>query len=60
VLERVVHELGAAGQPDLLLDVGAVGFDRSHAQIEMPGDLRVRVTEGDQAQDLDLALGQAG
>src|SRR3954454_736687 len=58
VLERVVHELGAGGQPDLLLDVRAVRLDRAHAQVQLPGDLRVRVAEGDQPEDLDLALGQ--
>src|SRR5215208_2509831 len=54
VLERVVHELGAAGQPDLLLDVGPVRLDCAHAQVELARDLGVRVAERDQAEDLDF------
>jgi hypothetical protein len=58
VLERVLDQLGSAGSADLLLDVRAVGLDRTHAQIQLTGDLAVRVAERDQAQDLDLTLGQ--
>ena len=53
-----MHELGAAGAPDLLLDVRAVRLDRAHAQVELPGDLGVGVAERDLPQDLDLALGE--
>ena len=33
-------------------------LDRADAQVQLPGDLLVRVAERDQAQDLPLALGQ--
>ena len=63
-LERVAHEVRARGEPELLLDVRAVRLDRAHREEELPGDLRVRVAERDQAQHLDLALrevvGRAG
>lgn len=55
-LERVPHELRARVQPQLLLDVGAVGLNRSHRQVELTRDLGVRVPQGDQAQNVDLAL----
>src|SRR3954454_8642896 len=58
VLERVLHQLGARRAADLLLDVRAVRLDRAHAQVEPARDLRVRVAERDQPQNLDLALGQ--
>ena len=48
----------AMPRPQLLLDVGAVGLDRPHRQIQLLGDLGVRVSEGDHPQHLDLALGQ--
>ena len=59
VIERIVHELGARPQPQLLLDVRAVGLDRAHRQIQLGGDLGVGVAEADHPQDVDLALGQA-
>ena len=57
-LDRVADELGAGGHRQLLLDVRAVGLDGAHAQIELLGDLVVGVAEGDQAEDLQLALGE--
>ena len=58
VVERVADELGPGAAAELLLDVRAVGLHRAHAQVELPGDLRVGVAERDQPQDLQLALGQ--
>ena len=58
VVERVAHELGARGAAELLLDVRAVGLDGAHGEVQLCGDLRVRVAERDQPQHLDLALAQ--
>src|SRR4051794_12179163 len=58
VFERVVDELGPAGEPQLLLDVGAVGLDGPHREVELLADLGVCVPEGDQPQYLSLALRQ--
>src|SRR4051794_4200524 len=57
-LERVTHQLGARGQPQLLLDVRAVRLDGAHGEVQLLADLGVRVSERDQAQDVDLARGQ--
>ena len=57
-LERVADQLGALGEVKLLLDVGAVGLDGPHADEELLGDLAVGVAEGDEAQDLELAIGE--
>ena len=35
VVERVAHELGAGGAPELLLDVRAVGLDRAHREEQL-------------------------
>src|SRR5438309_1177203 len=58
VRERVAHELGARLEPELLLDVLAMCLDRPDRQVELIGDLTVRVAEGDASQDVDLTLGQ--
>jgi hypothetical protein len=58
VLERVAHELGAAGEPDLLLDVRAMRLDRADRQVQLAADLRVRVAQRDELEDLELALGE--
>ena len=58
MFEGVAHELGAGGAAQLLLDVRAVGLDGPHAEEQLLGDLRVRVAERDEPQDVDLALGQ--
>jgi signal transduction histidine kinase len=58
VLERVAHELGAAGAAQLVLDVRPVRLHRAHAEVELLGDLGVRVAQRDEPQDGDLALGQ--
>src|SRR5215211_4593484 len=55
-LERVAHELGAGRDPELLHDVGPVRLDRAHREVELTRDLLVRVTEGEQTEDLVLAL----
>ena len=34
-------------------------LDRPYAEEELPGDLGVGVAEGDEPEDVDLALGQA-
>ena len=58
VVQRVAHELGAGGAVELLLDVGAMRLDGTHREEELLGDLGVGVAQGDEPQDLDLALGE--
>ena len=55
-LQRVADELGAGGEPELLLDVRAMRLDGAHRQEQLLGDLGVGVSERDQPQHLDLAL----
>ena len=57
-VDRVADELRAGRHRELLLDVGAVRLDRAHAQVELLGDLVVGVSERDQPQHLELALGE--
>src|SRR5689334_14400516 len=58
VLEGVAHQVGACLQAQLAQDVAAVRLDGADAQVQLPGDLLVRVAERDQPQDLALAVGQ--
>ena len=58
MVERVAHQLRARRPARLALDVRAVRLDRAHAEVELLADLGVRVAERDQAQDLELALGE--
>ena len=58
LVERVAHELGAARQPELLHDVGAVRLGRAHRDVELLRDLLVRVPEREQPQHLALAIRQ--
>src|SRR5688572_22587105 len=55
VLEGVLDELGAARSAQLLLDVGPVGLDGPHGEVELAGDLGVGVAERDAAQHVALA-----
>ena len=55
----VVDQFGSGAVTELLLDPGAVGFDRAEADAAEAGDFGVGVTEGEQAQDL-LLLGREG
>src|SRR5688572_33331749 len=57
-LDRVANQLRSAREPELLLDVCAVRLDGADAEIEPLGDLVVRMAQGDQAQDLHLAVGE--
>ncbi len=58
MLERVADQLGAAGEAQLLLDVGAVALHRADADVEPLGDLGIGVAQRDQAQDVALAVAQ--
>jgi two-component system response regulator NreC len=55
--ERELHQRGAVGQSQLLLDVRAVGLHRAHRDVEALADLRVGVAQGEHPQHLSLALG---
>src|SRR5271155_3135183 len=57
-LQRVADELRAGSEPELLLDVRAVGLDGAHRQIQLRGDLCVGVPERDQSQHVGLTLGE--
>ena len=56
LIERIAHELGAARKPELLHDVRPMRLGRSHRDVELRGDLLVRVAEGEQAKNLALAI----
>src|SRR4051812_41664448 len=58
VFERVADELRAGAAAQLLLDVRAVRLDGAGGQEELLRDLAVGVAERDQAQHLELALGE--
>ena len=57
-VDRVADQLRAGRHRELLLDVGAMGLDGAHTQVELLGDLVVGVPERDQPQHLELALGE--
>ena len=57
-LERVAHELGAARAAQLALQMCAVRLHRAHRELQLCGDLGVGVAQGEESQDLDLALGE--
>src|SRR2546423_1877880 len=57
LLERVADELGARLQAELLHDVRAVRLGRADRDVEHPRDLLVRMAEGEQAEDVALAVG---
>src|SRR4029453_9883708 len=56
--QGVADELGAGGQTELLHDVRAVRLGRAHRDVQLLGDLLVRVAERKQAQYLALAIGE--
>ena len=58
MLQRVADQLGPAGEPQLLLDVGTVALHGADADVELLGHLGVGVAEGDQAQYVALAVAQ--
>src|ERR1700733_6017612 len=51
-------ELGPGAQPELAVDVGEVGLDRAHAEIQGSGDLLVRSPVGRERGDAPLALAE--
>src|SRR5689334_4298096 len=56
--QRVERRLGSAGQVQLGEDAADVGAHGALADHSAVGDLLVREPLGDQAQNLDLALGE--
>ncbi len=56
VLERVADEFGAGAEAQLLHDVRTVRLGSAHRDEELVGDLLVGVSEGQQAQDVALAV----
>ena len=57
-IDRVANELCAIREAELLLDVRAVRLDRADAEVELLGDLVVGVAQRDQAQNLQLTVGE--
>lgn len=53
--QRVADQLRPRRKAQLLLDVGPVCLHRPDGQIQLFGDLRIRVAKRDQAQHVDLA-----
>src|SRR5262245_37718937 len=58
--ERLALELAGGGEPELGLDVLAVGADGLGAQPKLGGDLARAAAGPDQEEDLHLAIGQLG
>ena len=56
--DGVAHELVARPAPELFADVRAVRFDGLHAEVELFGDLSMRVALHDELEDLELAFAQ--
>src|SRR5437879_1000266 len=51
VVERVLHKIRARSQPELLLDVRAVGLDGAHREEQLLGDVGVGVAQRDHSKD---------
>src|SRR3954447_26947758 len=58
VLDRVADQLVAAGEPELALNVLAVGLDGFDAEAEALGDRAGAEALADQVEDLQLAVAQ--
>lgn len=58
VRDHVLHELGVVPQVHLLKDVGPIGAHGLDAQRQLPGDLADGLARADQAQHLELAVGE--
>jgi hypothetical protein len=56
--EREHHELGTRFELQLAHDVRAMRVDRANGDEELLSDLLIRVAEGQQVQDVSLAVGQ--
>lgn len=54
----MAYQLGASPQPELAVDVHAVGLDRAPRQMQLGRDLGARVAQREQPQDLGLARAQ--
>jgi hypothetical protein len=54
--EGVPHELGATRQAELLHDVGAVRLCSADGDVQLLGDLLVRVAQREEAQYFTLAV----
>src|SRR5438067_7506489 len=56
---RVAHDVGAPAQPQLAHRVRLVDFHRLDTDVQSRRDVLVAVSDRDQPQDLDLAIGGA-
>src|SRR5918911_5499182 len=56
--DGVADEGGSAAEAELFHEAAFVALDRLDREAEAVGDLLVGVAEGDQAEDLDLALAE--
>ena len=57
-LVRQHHRLNAVAEVELLQDVGDVGLHRRLADVEVAADLGIGQASGDQAEHIELAIGQ--
>ena len=55
-MNRVLDQLAAAAKRQLLFDVGLVGFDRLHAEVQFLGDLARAASFADETEDFELAI----
>src|SRR4051794_26499739 len=58
VREREHHELGARFEPQLAHDVRPTRIDRAHRDEELLRDRLIRIAEGEQMDDVALAVGE--
>src|SRR5262245_23414319 len=57
-VEGVLDQFGRVLEAELALDVFAIGLNRAHTQMQLPGDLPCAATLTDQPENLQLAVGQ--
>jgi hypothetical protein len=58
-MQRVLKQLRRILEVELLLELGLIGFDSLHAELQFLGDLAGPETLADALEDLELAIRQA-
>src|SRR5271170_2640896 len=58
-LDRVLDQLASAAQGQLVFDMGLIGFHSLDAEVEALGDLAGATSLADQAEDLELPVGES-
>ena len=57
-MKRVLNQFGGVAQVQLALDVFAIRFHCTHAQVQFGGDLTRAAPFANQPEDFELAVGQ--